>query len=163
MRQKVLKKLARIISFASDIKRIVDAVIKREDIPKFCKVVSRQTIRDNGYNLNIPRYVDSSEKAESWDIYASMFGGIPMSEVREFEDFWKAFPTLQSKLFVKINDSYVSVKVENVNSAIANNSDVVNFENNYRAAFASFENYLKGRLLDNMMTLTIPKEEGHCR
>ena len=36
---------------ASDIKRIVDAVVAREDIPKFCKKVSRDTIRANEYNL----------------------------------------------------------------------------------------------------------------
>ena len=47
---------------ASDIKRIVDAVVACEDIPKFCKKVSRDTIRANEYNLNIPRYVDSSDK-----------------------------------------------------------------------------------------------------
>lgn len=62
---------------ASDIKRIADTVIKRESIDKFSKVVTREEIRNNDYNLNIPRYVDSSESAESWDIYASMFGGIP--------------------------------------------------------------------------------------
>ncbi|MDD5901223.1 MAG: type I restriction-modification system subunit M, partial [Lachnospiraceae bacterium] len=63
---------------ASDIKRIVDTVIARENIEKFSRCVSREEIRLNDYNLNIPRYVDSSEKAESWDIYASMFGGIPV-------------------------------------------------------------------------------------
>jgi type I restriction enzyme M protein len=50
---------------ASDIKRITDAVINRESIDKFSQLVSKQTLRDNGYNLNIPRYVDSSAVAES--------------------------------------------------------------------------------------------------
>ena len=44
---------------ASDIKRIVDVVTKRESVQKFSKVVSRDEIRINDYNLNIPRYVDS--------------------------------------------------------------------------------------------------------
>jgi len=39
----------------SDIKRIVDAVVGRKDIDKFSRKVSRQEIRDNDYNLNIPR------------------------------------------------------------------------------------------------------------
>ncbi|MDG5801041.1 N-6 DNA methylase [Marinilabiliaceae bacterium ANBcel2] len=60
---------------ASDIKRITDAVINRETNPKFSKLVSKAEIRENDYNLNIPRYVDSSENAESWEIYASMFWG----------------------------------------------------------------------------------------
>lgn len=65
---------------ASDIKRISDAVAARADYPKFSRVVTQDEIRKNDYNLNIPRYVDSSESAESWDIYASMFGGIPKSK-----------------------------------------------------------------------------------
>ena len=52
---------------ASDIKRIVDTVSARISVPKFSKVVSRDEIRQNDYNLNIPRYVDSSESAETWD------------------------------------------------------------------------------------------------
>ena len=65
---------------ASDIKRIVDVITCRENVDKFSKVVSRDEIRENEYNLNIPRYVDSSEVAASWDIYASMFGGLPIPE-----------------------------------------------------------------------------------
>lgn len=48
---------------ASDIKRIADTFIKRESVAKFSRVVSREEIRSNDYNLNIPRYVDSSEAA----------------------------------------------------------------------------------------------------
>lgn len=58
----------------SDIKRITDVVISFcESIDKFSQCVSKQTIIDNGYNLNIPRYVDSSEAAESWDLHATMW------------------------------------------------------------------------------------------
>lgn len=64
---------------ACDIKRIADTVRDRVTVPGFSRVVSRQEIRDNGYNLNIPRYVDSSEQAEKFDIYATMYGGIPNS------------------------------------------------------------------------------------
>ena len=53
---------------ACDIKKIVDTVTQRTSVDKFSRVVSREEIRGNEYNLNIPRYVDSSEEAESWDI-----------------------------------------------------------------------------------------------
>lgn len=86
---------------ASDIKKIVDVVTRRETVEKFSRVVSRDEIRRNDYNLNIPRYVDSSEKAESWDIYASMFGGLPISEINELKEYWTAFPTLKTALFEK--------------------------------------------------------------
>lgn len=62
---------------AGHIKKIVDTVIERKSIDKFSKVVSQEEIRKQGYNLNIPRYVDSSDANEVWDIYATMHGGIP--------------------------------------------------------------------------------------
>lgn len=76
---------------ASDIKRIVDVVINRENVANFSRVVSRDEIRNNNYNLNIPRYVDSSEKTESWDIFTTMFGGIPKSELEDLSDFGMLF------------------------------------------------------------------------
>ena len=84
---------------ASDIKRIADTVIARQTTPRFSMVVSRQEVRDNEYNLNIPRYVDSSEGTISWDIYASMFGGIPKKEIDDLERYWQAFPDLRGALF----------------------------------------------------------------
>lgn len=92
---------------ASDIKKIVDVVTSRVSVPKFSKVVTREEIRENDYNLNIPRYVDSSEKPESWDIYASMFGGIPHSEISELKEYWEAFPSLKSELFADDGAEYV--------------------------------------------------------
>jgi len=144
---------------ASDIKRIVDAVISREDTPKFAKLVSRDTLRVNDYNLNIPRYVDSSEDAESWDIYSSMFGGIPHTEIDELTKYWKAFPALRADLFEKISDHCASVKVEHVKNSIREHADVVNFTRGFATAFESFNRLLRERLLTNMMTLSISNEE----
>ena len=49
---------------ASDIRKIIDTVVNREAIEKYSTVVSKDEIRKNEYNLNIPRYVDSSEELE---------------------------------------------------------------------------------------------------
>lgn len=99
---------------ASDIKRTADAVINRQSIPKFSKVVTRDTIRENEYNLNIPRYVDSSENAESWDIYAFMFGGIPQIEIDQLNIYWQAFPQLQEALFQKTSAAHAKLKTEEI-------------------------------------------------
>lgn len=45
-----------------DINRILEAYLKREDIDKYSHVASLKEIKDNDYNLNIPRYVDTSEE-----------------------------------------------------------------------------------------------------
>lgn len=144
---------------ASDIKKIADTVIKRETIEKFSRVVSREEIRQNEYNLNIPRYVDSSEKAESWDIYASMFGGIPKSEIDEMSAFWVAFPSLKSTLFTDKGTPYVQLGTEDIKTAIKGNSDVVSFENGFKSAFETFGSYLNEQLIGNMENINITQEE----
>lgn len=145
---------------ASDIKKIVDTVTMRLDVPKYSKKVSRDEIRANGYNLNIPRYVDSSEKGESWDIYASIFGGIPKSEIDELQDYWTAFPSLKNEIFASSDTPFSSVAAADVNATIANNVDVKEFSARYKVAFADFEDYLKSELIEKMNELTVSKEEA---
>lgn len=145
---------------ASDIKKIADTVIKRESIDKYSRVVTREEIRNNDYNLNIPRYVDSSEAAESWDIYASMFGGIPVSEIDQLKEYWEAFPTLKDALFTKADIPYVDVATKDIKQTIENNADVVSFEKRFDNAFEDFHDYLKSELLEKMSLLEIGKTEN---
>ena len=144
---------------ASDIKRIADAFIKREDIPKYSRKVSREEIRDNDYNLNIPRYVDSSEAVEHWDIYASMFGGIPGMEIDALEEYWTAFPTLQRTLFNENGSPYAELAVDDIRTAIKESKDVMQFEGDYRNTFSTLKAYLKTVLIDQMETIEISKTE----
>ena len=145
---------------ASDIKRIVDVVTKRESVEKFSKVVSRDEIRNNEYNLNIPRYVDSSEASESWDIYASMFGDIPWSEIDELKEYWHAFPSLKSALFENTSSDYCKLTATDIKKVIKDHNDIQSFENNYYAAFNGFDQYLYDELIDKMDTLNISKTEA---
>ena len=144
---------------ACDIKKIVDVVTSRSSVDKFSRVVSRDEIRSNEYNLNIPRYVDSSDKAESWDIFASMFGGIPESELAELHEYWEAFPTLKSTLFSNDNVAYCHLNVDSLKEAVFSHPDVEAFTENYRRAFEDFEFFLSNELLNGMETLNISKEE----
>ena len=144
---------------ASDIKRIVDTVVNRETIHKYSKLVRRKDIRDNEYNLNIPRYVDSSENAESWDIYASMFGGIPEKEIDELKVFWKAFSGLRDTLFLPNSGSNAKLKVEDIKKTIKEHTSVKKYINNFNDSFRDFTNYLKDELLKNIESVNIAKEE----
>lgn len=145
---------------ASDIKRIADTVINRLEIPKYSKLVSREEIRQNDYNLNIPRYVDSSEAAESWDIYASMFGGIPKAELAALDGYWKAFPDLKQTLFEASDTPYTQLTTDNIKEAIRNHADVTAFENKFAAAFAGFPAYLHHELIEQAEQVAIAKEEN---
>jgi len=50
------------------IQKIVDAYLERKDVERYAHVATMEEIIENGYNLNIPRYVDSSEEEEEVDI-----------------------------------------------------------------------------------------------
>ena len=144
---------------ASDIKKIVDVVTRRECVEKFSRVVSRDEIRRNDYNLNIPRYVDSSEKAESWDIYASMFGGLPISEINELSEYWAAFPTLKTALLEKTSGEYSRIITTDIKKAVEEHEYVQAFKKRFKDAFGNFDNYLYDELIVKMDTLGISKTE----
>lgn len=145
---------------ASDIKRMVDAVTARQGIPKYAALVKRDEIRNNEYNLNIPRYVDSGEAAESWDIYATMFGGIPVKEIDELSIYWEAFPTLKKSLFSNTSKDMAVLKTEDVTASIQTHKNIKAFVQEFTDAFADFDATLKKRLIGKMLTLNIAKEKG---
>ncbi len=146
---------------ASDIKRITDAVVNREDLPKYAKVVSKQTIRDNDYNLNISRYVDSSTPAESWDLYAIMHGGIPQSEIEELDDYWQAFPKLQTILFKPKSEAYAELNLDadQLQQHISEHAQVENFKQGFTKAFSDFDSYLSNALIKNWQNVNRNQQE----
>lgn len=143
----------------SDIKKIVDTFKNRLSIDKYSKVVSRDEIRQNDYNLNIPRYVDSSEKAESWDIYALMFGGIPENELNDYKEYWDAFPTLRADLYSKAGNSYYALNTDDMKGTIKNNKDVRAFIEEYKNAFNGFNEALEDILIKNIESINISMAE----
>lgn len=145
---------------ASDIRRVADALTARQSIPKYAALVRRDEIRDNEYNLNIPRYVDSGEVTESWDIYATMFGGIPVNEIDELSVYWDAFPGLKESLFTSTSGEMAGLKTEDVTTGIETHKDVQAFVKTFANAFADFDATLKGRLIGGMLTLNIAKEKS---
>lgn len=145
---------------ARDIKRIADTYIGRLEIANYSRRVSRELIRQNDYNLNIPRYVDSSEKAESVDVYATMFGGVPTSEIKEMEREFTAFASLENELFTQSDTPYVEMKVEDVKATIEGNKEVVAFKQTFAKAFDGFGEFLRSELIDKMATVNVHREES---
>lgn len=145
---------------ARDIKKIADTYINRQEIPKFSRRVSRQEIRSNNWNLNIPRYVDSSDKAESFDVYATMFGGVPVAEINELDDYFSVFTGLKDELFIFDGSPYARAKVENIKEVVQNNKEVTSFKKRFAAAFDGFEDDLYDRLVEKILTVQIASEEN---
>lgn len=146
---------------ASDIKKITDTVIARASLPRYSRLVPKTEIQEkNDYNLNIPRYVDSSDPAESWDLYASMFGGIPQAELNDLAEYWDALPTLRTALFADDGTPYVKPQVADLGLATREHADVRQFEQQFTTAFADFNAWLRRALLESMLTLHIPQQEA---
>lgn len=145
---------------ASDIKRIVDTVNKRQTIEGYSRLVGKDEIRSNGYNLNIPRYVDSSETAETYDLYASMYGGIPLSEVDALDAYWREFPGLREALFSPMNPHCASLNTEDIQSTIEDSNAVCDFVSRFREEFKGLRNEMVSALIGGWETVDIQKEEG---
>ena len=142
---------------ASDVKRLSDIVTGHIEVPGYSRRVSRDEIRTNGYNLNIPRYV-SNREIEHWDVRAVMFGGIPMSELDGFTAFWDVFPGLRNSLF-SVEGNYAKTKVGNLAEAIATAPSVQKYAATVEQALAGFDDFLKGELVDSCRTVQVNAEE----
>ena len=84
-----------------DIHRIVDVFNERREIPGYARMVPLAEIagETNDYNLNIPRYIDSSDDEDLHDLSAHLRGGIPNRDIDGLADYWEVFPGIRSRLF----------------------------------------------------------------
>ncbi len=147
---------------ACDIKKIVDTVAQRSDVEKYSRCVPKEEIQANDYNLNIPRYVDSSPEAETYDIYATMYGGIPQKELDALPAYWAAFPQLRNELFsVDESSPCAQLRVEHVSECIAQQSEIQAFQKQYSKAFADFYDELHEQLITRLMDIQIEQEKDN--
>ncbi len=86
---------------SQDIRKIVDVFNDRVEVPRYSRMVPVAEIASaaNDYNLNIPRYIDSSEPEDLHDLDGHLNGGIPVRDVDSLEPYWSVFPTLRDALF----------------------------------------------------------------
>ncbi|WP_029888968.1 type I restriction-modification system subunit M [Polycyclovorans algicola] len=109
-----------------DIHRIVDAFRKQTDVPRYARMVSFEEIADakNDYNLNLPRYIDSSDPEDLHDLTAHLRGGIPERDVDALVDYWQVMPQLRSVLFAADPASVGRTSVRQPNLAVGMNADL---------------------------------------
>lgn len=144
---------------ASDIKKIVDTVKNRSVIEKYSALVSKETIQENEYNLNITRYVDSADDPEKWDIRAIMFGGIPESEFDAFEEYWEAFPGLREALFEKASEGYLQPLTDDIKGTIDSFDSVEAYRETFTKAFDGFYDTLQEDLIDGVLDVIVEQEK----
>jgi len=66
-----------------DIKKIINCFDSYKEIKRFSRVISLEEIRNNGHNLNIRRYADTSPPLENFDVKGILYGGIPIKEIED--------------------------------------------------------------------------------
>jgi type I restriction enzyme M protein len=97
-----------------DIHKIVDTFRKLETIEKFSRMVPMEEIADpkNDYNLNIPRYIDTTEPEDIQDIDAHLNGGIPQGDIDDMKSYWEVLPGLKNTLFEAGRTGYLNARLD---------------------------------------------------
>ena len=107
---------------SQDIHKIVDTFNNQREIDRYSRMVPMSEIADpkNDFNLNIPRYIDSSEPEDLQDLHAHLHGGIPDRDLDLLDDYWQAFPQLRAELFKPNRTGYsdLTFDVSEVQQAI---------------------------------------------
>ena len=148
-----------------DIHKIVDVFNKQIEMPRFSRMVPISEIAspDNDYNLNIPRYIDSSEPEDQQNLDAHLNGGVPVRDIDSLQGYWDVFPGLRNHLFQSNGrEGYLEPCNESglIKTAILEHDDFINYSSRVRAVFdewkTAHEPELKG-----IKTGTKPKQVIH--
>lgn len=121
-----------------DIHKIVDVFTKQTVIPGYSRMVTFNDIEIEEYNLNIPRYIDSSEPEDIHDLDAHLNGGIPQRDIDKLENYWQIFPSLRQNLFApgeREGYSQIIVETNKIKSTILNHPEFVDFSEQAVAVF----------------------------
>jgi|SRR5690554_248093 len=117
---------------SQDIHKIIDVFNKELVIDRYSRCVSYDEIADkNEFNLNISRYIDSSEPEDIHDLDAHLNGGIPNRDIDALQEYWDVFPTLRRTLFEDgAREGYSEPLVEEreVKTTILGHSEFENFK-----------------------------------
>ena len=84
---------------AQDMHRIVDTFHRQLEQPRYARMVPVAEIEANDFNLNLPRYIDTSEPEDLQDIEAHLKGGIPDRDLDALAAYWHVLPGVRARLF----------------------------------------------------------------
>jgi type I restriction enzyme M protein len=98
---------------AQDIHKVVDTFVRQLETPKYARLVPLAEIEANDFNLNLPRYIDSTEPEDLQDIAAHLLGGIPNADIDGLAAYWQVLPGVRKELFTAAGrPSYSRTRVE---------------------------------------------------
>ena len=122
---------------SQDIHKIVDVFNRQVEVERYSRMVPLSEIADpkNDFNLNIPRYIDSSEPEDIQDLHAHFHGGIPERDIDALDRYWDAFTHLRSQLFKHNRPGYVdlALDVTEVQQVVLDSPEFQKFTDEVRA------------------------------
>lgn len=126
---------------SQDIHKVVDVFTKQLELPRFSRMVSFSEIAANDYNLNIPRYIDSSEPEDLHDLSAHLSGGIPNCDIDALDSYWQVFPSIRASLFKPAREGYSDSLIEasQVKASILNHPEFKIFAATTLAIFTQWK------------------------
>ena len=146
---------------AQDIHRIVDVFNRQIEVERYSRMVPVEEITGpaNDYNLNIPRYVDSSEPEDLHDLEAHLRGGIPNRDLDALSPYWAVFRSLRQKLFqANGRPGYSDPRVapHQVKATIVDSRELRSYERRVAATLTAWETKHR-RLLRGIKRGTPPR------
>lgn len=140
-----------------DIHKIVDTFNRQDESdPRYARMVPVAEIADpkNDYNLNLPRYIDSTEPEDLQDIDGHLRGGIPERDLDALGHYWKIMPALRDALSTPLRDGYSAIQPAQaeIKSAIFVHPEFTAFTTKARKLFTKWQKasvpLLKGLVKD---------------
>jgi len=125
---------------AQDIHRIVDTFTRQLEVPGYARMVPLSEISDpkNDFNLNLPRYIDSTEPEDLQDIDGHLRGGIPDRDIEALDRYWQVVPAVRPLLFESVGrDGYSRLKLpaDEIKAAILGHAEFTTFKASITALF----------------------------
>jgi len=126
-----------------DIHKIVDVFSRQLEIPRFSRLVPLTEISDpkNNFNLNLPRYIDSTEPEDLQDIDGHLRGGIPVRDIDALENYWKVIPGVRAALFQKgdrAGYSQLKIPIGELKKEIFSHSEFTAFQDSVKKLYAQW-------------------------
>ena len=138
-----------------DLHKIVDTFTRQADVPRYARMVPLDEIADpkNDFNLNLPRYIDSTEPEDLQDIDGHLRGGIPERDLDALGAYWKVLPSVRGVLFEAFDKTggrpgYARLKpaLTEVKPAILGHAEFAAFQQKATKVFADWRKATTPRL-----------------
>lgn len=146
-----------------DLHKIVDVFTRQTELPGYSRMVAVDEIEKNDFNLNLPRYIDSTEAEDLQDIEGHLKGGIPAADIDALQDYWEICPTLKSDLFSDNRPAYVDLvpEIAEIRAAITDHAEFAAFVAGMTDHFSAWRDR-NTPVLKDLQAGCLPKDVIHA-